>query len=330
MLRNRLIATVSLGIILVFSVFSVAKAQLQPRSIRLPRLQSQSVNPESRSQSIVVDGLNRTYLIHRPQPINPSRASSLILAFHGGGGDSQGMEALTGLSELSDQEGFIVVYPQALNGHWNDRRDPRFEADGAINDLKFVRTLIAQLQQTEAIDPRRIFATGISNGGFFTQALACDLSQQIAAVAVVASNLPQALSQDCQLSRPVSITYFLGTSDPLMPYNGGVVMGANGRSATVLSALDSFNFWLNRAGIQRLPRTTTLPDRVPSDGTTVQSLSARNFRREVTLYTIQGGGHTWPSGLQYLPVPIIGRTSSEINASTTMWQFFQAHPLTSR
>jgi polyhydroxybutyrate depolymerase len=236
------------------------------------------------------------------------------------------MENLTGLSSLADREGFIVVYPEALERFWSDRREPRNLTGGQVNDVKFIDQLITTLQNTYNIDPKKVYATGISNGGFMSQVLACDLSDRIAAIASVASNLPVSLSQDCPAKRPVPVMYILGTEDPIVPYEGGEVRGRGDRRGQILSAKDSFDFWVRLNQINTAPRNVSFPDRV-NDGTKVELLSAKEGNRAVQLVTIVGGGHTWAGGLQYAPVFIIGVTSQEIDANQTIWRFFSNYNL---
>ncbi len=287
--------------------------------VRRPRLDG--INRRELS-SITVDGLNRTYQVRLPQNYSPDRAFPLVLAFHGGSGNARNMENLTGLSSLADREGFIVVYPEALERFWSDRREPRNLTGGQVNDVKFIDQLITTLQNTYNIDPKKVYATGISNGGFMSQVLACDLSDRIAAIASVASNLPVSLSQDCPAKRPVPVMYILGTEDPIVPYEGGEVRGRG----QILSAKDSFDFWVRLNQINTAPRNVSFPDRV-NDGTKVELLSAKEGNRAVQLVTIVGGGHTWAGGIQYAPVFIIGVTSQEIDASQTIWRFFSNYNL---
>lgn len=293
---------------------------------RRPRFQNDINRNNGALSSITVDGLNRTYLVRLPQNYSPDRSFPLVLAFHGGSGNARSMENLTGLTSLGERENFIVVYPEALDGFWSDRREPRNLSGGQVNDVTFIDQLITTLQNTYNIDRARIYATGISNGGFMSQVLACDLSDRIAGIAPVASNLPVSLSQDCPAKRPVPVMYILGTEDPIVPYDGGEVRGRGDRRGQILSARESFNFWVRVNQINSTPRNVSFPDRV-NDGTRVELLSAKDNNHAVGLVTILGGGHTWAGGLQYLPVGIIGITSQEINASQTIWRFFSNYSL---
>jgi polyhydroxybutyrate depolymerase len=164
-----------------------------------------------------------------------------------------------------------------------------------------------------------VYATGISNGAMFAYRLACDLPGTFAAVAPVAGALPADLAPGCAHGAPVSVIAFQGTADPLMPYLGG---GAGQRR--VLSAERSIALWGTRAGCTGTPVTTDEPDRT-TDGTRVRRtvfLSCPEGRA-VELYTIDGGGHTWPGGPE--AGRRVGRVSREIDATELIWAFFAGH-----
>jgi polyhydroxybutyrate depolymerase len=154
--------------------------------------------------SLTVGGVERRYLLHVPPHLAPGRAAALVLAFHGGGTHDWSMPGLTHFDPLADREGFLVAYPDGLDRSWNDGRGM-----SAADDVAFVRAVIEDIERSHDVDPRRIYATGISNGGFFSNKLACDLSDKIAAVASVAATMPEKLVSACKPSRPVSVTLSL-------------------------------------------------------------------------------------------------------------------------
>src|SRR5271166_5796614 len=169
-----------------------------------------AVKGSDAAQSIVVAGLTRTFIIHEPARAG-SGLRSLVIAFHGGGGQGQGMIRLTHFDKVADEHGFVVVFPDGEARQWNDGRAgvKRSNAD----DIAFVRALIARLIATDRIDPQRVYATGMSNGGFFSYRLGCELSNQIAAIAPVAATMPVPLDQSCRPARPVPVIAFNGTDD---------------------------------------------------------------------------------------------------------------------
>jgi polyhydroxybutyrate depolymerase len=272
--------------------------------------------------SIIVGGTARTYHVHLPP--RQIVAAPMLLALHGGGGAGAGMSALTHLNDLADREGVLVVYPDGLRKSWADGRGVTDADQQGVDDVAFFRRLITTLQGQYSVDAHRIYITGISNGGFMTQRLACELADRIAAVVSVAATLSTNLAATCAPSRPLPILYVLGENDPLVPYSGGVV---NGNRGTVLSATDSLAAWAKFNDCAVTPTTRTLPDRVQDDTHVSQTLYT-NCRgsAQVGLYSVAGGGHTWPSGRQYLPVVAIGRVTHQID-NADLWTFlsqFQA------
>lgn len=277
-------------------------------------------NPGTVVRTLKVGDIARSYLLHVPQSYNKSKAVPLVLVFHGGGSQPQQMEDYTGFSDLSEREGFIVVYPEGIDKHWNDGREkaPR------VDDVEFVRSIIREVEQTFNVNPKQIYATGISNGGMFSQRLACELSGTIAAIASVAATMPETLSTICKPSRPISVLMIHGTDDPLIPYNGGrlarVTLGGN-----VLSAPDVIKFWAMHNKCAP-PTGVELPDRDPNDGTRARRESYGKCAHDVQveLVTIAGGGHTLPGGRQYLSELLVGRTSKDVDGTEFIWSFLKA------
>ncbi|MBM4309226.1 MAG: esterase, partial [Deltaproteobacteria bacterium] len=242
---------------------------------------SSIVDPEasfaqhSRRGSISVGGLERTYVLYIPSPYEPSKPIPVVFLFHGGGGAGQGMQKLTlgGFDRIADREGFIVLYPDGIEKHWNDGRGLQaFRAHREnIDDVGFISALIEHLIRTLNVDSNRIYAAGISNGGQFSQRLACELSDRIAAIGVVAIQLPEHFPSSCALKRPVSILMMPGTEDPLVPWEGGEIGFRKGRKfGRVLSVSESIRFWTTKNQCPPSPMITYEPDRDSKDGTRVR------------------------------------------------------------
>jgi polyhydroxybutyrate depolymerase len=270
--------------------------------------------------SMEIGGLTRTWLLHVPTKYNSLSPAPLLLALHGRLGDGKGMASLTHLSQVSDQNGFIVVYPDGYQRCWADGRGATAADQARVDDVAFLSALVATLTGTYAIDARRVYVTGISNGGFMAQRLGCDLSAKIAAIAVDAATFPVNLADRCAPSHPMPVLLFNGTDDPLVPYQGGVVAGDRGE---VYSAPQTAARWAALAGCAPTTASATVPTLV-NDGTTVSDVTYSGCRDSVLVrfYTIDGGGHTWPGGMQYLPASIVGKTTRNLDASQTLWQFF--------
>lgn len=275
--------------------------------------------PTEEGRTLRVAGVERGYAIYLPPAYRAGRPTPLVLVFHGGGGRGRSIAPHTGFSRLAEREGFVAVYPDGLGRRWNDGRGYAATHD----DVGFVRALLDTLRREFTLDPRRIYATGISNGAVFSYRLACDLPGVFAAVAPVAGALPADLVPACGHAEPLSVLAIQGTADPLMPYAGG---GGARRHARVLSAERSVAFWAAADGCAAEPATTPEPDVAPNDGTRVRHAVYGGCRegRGVELYTIDGGGHTWPGG-----PPVggsVGRVSRDLDATAVIWEFFVRHP----
>jgi polyhydroxybutyrate depolymerase len=274
--------------------------------------------------TILVGSLGRNYLLHVPKDLPVGRPAPLVLVFRGGGGHDWNMPGFTHFDDLADQQGFVVAYPDAINRYWSAGRNV-----SSADDAGFTRALIDDVSGAHSIDPRRVYATGISNGGFFSNRLACDLGDKIAAIASVAATMPEPLAVACKPSRAISVMYIHGTEDPLVPINGGKIGFRRGSSyGACLSLADAEAFWRKNDGIRPASTATELPDRA-GDGTHVRReiWSGGAQDTEIVVYTIQGGGHTWPGGPQYLPKLVVGKASQNLNATRTIWEFFQAQVL---
>ena len=181
-----------------------------------------------------------------------------------------------------------------------------------MNDVGFVSALIDQLEQDYCIDSRRVFSTGMSNGGFLTNRLGCELSDKIAAIAPVAGVIGIPL-ENCNPGRKVPVMHFHGTSDPLVPYDGG---GAY----NFPSVKDSVGRWRAIDGCNDMLQITY--DKGDSQCVTSQGCGDG---ADVTLCTVDGGGHTWPGGK--LNPEFLGKTAKTISANDLIWEFFKKHPM---
>jgi polyhydroxybutyrate depolymerase len=269
-------------------------------------------------QSLTFDGMKRTYHVHLTPAYDGQHSLPLVLALHGLGGDGLGMAALTHLNTVADAQQFIAVYPDGLNRRWSYSK----ALDG-VDDVGFLVALVQQLEKDYKIDQQRVYVTGISNGGGMVEILACTHADLFAAFGDVAATLSPTLASLCHPSRPIPYLMIHGTDDPLVPYNGGKDFSG----VELLSAPESAQTWSNLDGCNPTPATSDLPDKV-NDSTHVQRATYSGCQQgsEVVFYTVQGGGHAWPGGLQYLPVKTVGKSSNQMDASQVIWEFFQKHP----
>lgn len=265
--------------------------------------------------AIVSSGQRRQYLLHVPARYDGATPTPLVISLHGGAMWAAAQRETSRWNELADQRGFIVVYPSGTGfpRKWNAMRP----GPGLAADVRFIADLIDTLRSAYRIDPARIYADGLSNGGGMAFVLSCALSDRVAAVGMVASAhfLPWSWCTD---RRAVPMIAFHGTADRVVPYRGGRSWVSRDRFADIAVWTAS---WARR-------------NRCAADP--VESVVAADVtRREypdcahgaaVVLYTIMGGGHTWPGGAA-LPEWFVGPTSAGVDATSAMWAFFREHPL---
>jgi polyhydroxybutyrate depolymerase len=281
------------------------------------------------TQQFEFGGITRTYLVHVPPTYNGSTAIPLVVSLHGHGGTGAGQARLTHMSDVADTNGFIVVYPDGVNHAWNDGRSGINGAPENIDDSGFIRELILRLEGQYAVDAHRVYATGFSNGGFMCYRLARDLPDLVAAVAPVSGLLSQELADVFTPITPLSLLLIAGTADPLVPFGGGEVAGdVTAGRGMVYGALETARFFVNLDGCSLPGQTVAIPNTVLTDGARATRTMYVGGRAgtEVQLYSVIGGGHTWPGGLQYSPVQVTGPTCRDFDASQVIWEFFAAHP----
>jgi polyhydroxybutyrate depolymerase len=228
------------------------------------------------------------------------------------------MAKLSNFDEVSDQKGFILVYPDGVGHSWNAGNGAGAAERRQVDDVGFTSELIDELSRQFHIDRRRIYATGMSNGGMFVHRLACELSGKIAAVAPVAGTIAATIEEGCKPARPVPVLEIHGTADSDSPWAGGRTLGGG----QVVSVADTIRGWAARNQCASTPKVTE-----PATGVTCETYTPCEGGAEVTLYRIEGGGHTWPGGYQYLPKMIVGETNRSVSASQIIWDFFERHPM---
>lgn len=320
----RRVAFVGGALLIVLALF--AAWGLRMRSVPEPALPG-----ELASGSLWHEGRMRTWLAYLPAHRVPTPA--IVFALHGSG--STGSQTRFGyayeLDELAETEGFLAVYPDGVEKHWNDcRKAGPYAANTLdVDDVGFLRALVEKLHVEHGADRTRVFATGISNGGQMALRLALEAPDLVRAVAPVAASLPADENMDCRPSgRAVSVLIMNGTDDPMNPFEGGEVAlyGLFGNRGAVLSSADSIDYFRRIAGYEGDPERTTLPDRVPDDASTVEVIRWHAPQRKtVALYAIRGGGHNVPHPKLELP-RLIGPTNHDISAAREIWSFFSEAP----
>jgi polyhydroxybutyrate depolymerase len=282
-------------------------------------------SPEARCESLAFGGRERTYRLYVPARL--SEPAPLLVVLHGGGGGGAGMEALTerGFNRRADEAGVLVVYPDGIDHGWNDgRHDLKTRAAReSVDDVGFLRELVATLGRRYPLDRRRVFVTGISNGGMMTLRLACDATDVFTGFVAVAASLGEDTAAGCQPTLPRPVALIDGTDDPLVPFGGGEVRVLGAHRGRVIGAEATFAAFRGFAGCTGVVAEPAL-DRIADDGTVLIVRRAAGCRDGlgVVLYEVQGGGHAWPGGLRYAREWLIGRVSRELDATDEAWRFF--------
>lgn len=272
-------------------------------------------------------GRVRGYLVHLPPNYGAGEPLPLVLALHGGGGNAKSNVVQTGFNAEADRSGFIVVHPDGtgekrplLNAlgrgrfyTWNAGSCCGYAVQNNVDDVGYIRALLAQLRRDYRIDPRRIYASGISNGGMMSYRLAGEMGDTFAAIGVVSG---AQCVYEARATQPVSVIHIHGSADQNVTIAGGIGAKALDRNPKppVRQGLD---FWASFNGCGA-PRTT-------QDGKVWKTLyPAGKNGTEVAYYLIEGGGHSWPGGEQMLAM--LDPPSRELEATPLIWKFFAAHP----
>ncbi len=274
------------------------------------------------------DGRQRTYLLHVPDGLHDNEPVPLVFVFHGGGGGGSGMVSLTEFDKLSDREEFIVVFPNGVGDSWNDGRQnlasEAYLLD--LDDVGFVDAMIETISLEYPVDRDKVYATGISNGAIFSHFLAAKRASTFAAIAPVVGGLAIPFNEQLNPDDTVSVLVIQGADDPLVPYDGGQIAGGN--RGAIISTDDTVELWVQNDGCNNTPLIAELPNNDLHDGCLVTHYMWSNGHTDsaVVLLRIEGGGHTWPGGAQYLPESIIGRVCKDFEATEVIWSFFKEHP----
>ena len=269
--------------------------------------------------SLTLGGEQRGYWIYKPEGLERTKTAPLLFVLHGSAGRGSDMIKITqsGLERLADKEKFIVIYPDSLERRWN-------EQGGTADDAGFLLAIVDKLAAESLVNTRRVYFTGISNGGMMAQRLGCEHADRVAGIVTVAGGMPDKLAAVCKPSRAVPTMVIQGTDDPIVPWAGGPVAGFE-VFGNLLSAAATAEFWSANNRCRSKAATVAEPDRDPQDGTRVKQERFTDCagQADVVLLKVEGGGHTWPGGFQYLPERFIGKTSRDFDANPAIWNFLK-------
>ena len=281
-----------------------------------------SAQAQQKDESIIVDGLKRDFITYIPAGANKADKLPVIISLHGRLGTAAGQMKFADFKPIADRDNVIIVCPQGVDRSWNDGRETPAQKKG-INDVKFIDQLITYIINNYNGDAKRIYVTGMSNGGFMTSRLACEMPDRIAAIAVVGASMDEGMNY--RPTKPVPAMYIQGTKDPLVPFAGGEMK--KGAGGSIYSHEEMLKQWAVIDGCDNKQVVTNLPALI-NDGTTVVKEEYTNGKGpKVIGFTIVGGGHTWPGGSQYLPKFMIGPVTKNLNACNEIWEFFKENRL---
>ena len=271
------------------------------------------------SHTIDVNGVSRTYLLFVPPGQSGKRMPAFIM-MHGSGSTDAGQERYSNFDAFAQAHGLVVMYPNGIDKHWNDGRVIGHES--MADDIGFMKAMLAEVTAQGLIDPKRVYAAGISNGGFMAQHMACVMPDALAGIAVVAATQP--VDAVCPSPRPMPVIFFHGTADKFVPFNGGPIAPQFGNRGSAISNAQAVAIWQKRNGCGAAQKTQ-IPAKDASDlPVTIETYSCP-AGRGLENVIVQDGGHTWPGAHQgWLATKILGPVTNNINANDTMWTFFQS------
>ncbi len=298
-----------------------------------PRVQS---IPEGHVQlKLQVGGLERRCLVQLPPAYDRRKLVPLVIMLHGMGGTAANAMRETGWSAKADTEGFIVAYPEgtrpdaskppSLRGNpqaWNDGSGRFYAAEHNVDDVAFLRVLIEKLSADSAVDPRRIFVAGFSNGASMAFRAGAELADRIAAVA---PHSGANWTEVVQPARGISLCYLTGTADTLNPMDGGfpkLAFGGRDQGGKPKPAVGvSIAKWTTALGCSEAPAQDET-----NNGVRTRRYGPGHDGAEVLLITIEGLGHNWAGGVGQAPEFLVGKNTDKLKATDAVWDFFAKHP----
>jgi polyhydroxybutyrate depolymerase len=269
---------------------------------------------ENITGSITHDGLTREYILYIPDSYQAG--NPMIMNFHGYTSSNTEQLFYGDFRSIADTAGFLILCPQGTvdnvgNTHWNVGW-----GTSSVDDVGFVSALIDSLHAAYDFNLDRVYSTGMSNGGFLSYVLACQLSERIAAIASVTGTMNIGSFASCNSLHPMPVMEIHGTQDATVPYNGAAFW--------IEGTEDVVAYWAEFNGISNAPVISPVPDIDPNDGCTAEHWVYANGDNgaEVELYKILGGAHTWPGSAF-----VLGTTNNDFDASTEIWRFFSQYDI---
>ncbi len=264
------------------------------------------------------EGLERSFLIYVPTNIKEN--APLVVAIHGYTSSAKTLMGYSGINQIADKEGFLVAYPQGTK----DSRDNNFfnvgyefHSDSKVNDVNFIREIVLNLTKDYKLNSKRVFATGMSNGGDMSYLLACTSSDLFTAVAPVAGVMMKDTLENCNPVKKIPIFEIHGTKDSISKFEGD--MNNEDKWGAYYDLPSTIEFWVNKHALSE-KETIQLENKNTEDGTTItfERYWSDESQREVWFYIVNDGNHTWPG-----MTGLFSRTANQdINSAEEIWKFF--------
>lgn len=278
-----------------------------------------SVQAQNYEDTLMIYGRNRFYKTHLPLGYNLQKQYPVVFVFHGGLGNPDLTEKQTGFSIKADEEGFIVVYPYGTGSFdkklltWNTWDCCGYADKKNINDVDFIKAVLAEIKSKHCIDEKRVYAAGLSNGGMMCYLLACELPEYFASVAPVAATMFDTVF--CNSNAEVSLIIFNSLNDQHIPYDGGI-----GEESLVevekLPVETVVSLWVNKYNAILMSK---------SESSFFHKTNYKNNNgAEIVLYKMLSGGHSWPGGekiRKFGDAPV-----KSVSATDLIWEFFKNNP----
>ncbi len=279
----------------------------------------QNVFSQSVTRNMTHDGIQRSYRLYQPSVYDGSSAVPLVINLHGYTSNAFEQEVYGDFRPIADTANFILIHPdgtQDASGttFWNAFGSPT----ETVDDIGFLSALIDTIAAEFNIDLDRVYSTGMSNGGFMSYTLACQLSHRIAAIASVTGTMVTPNLNACNCQHPMPVMQIHGTADPTVPYLGS--------PQGFVGVQDLVEYWAAFNNCGTTPTQTAVPNIDMTDGCTADRFvySGGDAGTSVELYRVNGGGHTWPGSN---PLITIGVTNRDFSASKEIWRFFSQYRL---
>jgi polyhydroxybutyrate depolymerase len=288
--------------------------------------------PEIVNGTITYQNNSRKYILHIPSSYDGTVDFPLVVFLHGGGGSAQTAVNFTNFNQVSKVENFLMVYPQAFfeaspnSFVWADGRGLAPDIQG-VDDVGFIDNLVTSLKKEYKINAKKVYLCGFSNGSFLTQRIAFEKNTQFAAIGTIGGTIMKNLHDNGNPQRAIPQIFIFGTDDPLVPYNGGIVVGSN--TLPIVGIEQAVNYWVLNNNCKTTLPVVDLPNSSNVDNSTVTVFEYTNGNcnnSKVKFYKINGGGHTW-AGVKLPHLASFGETNLDIFASQEIWNFFKQFEL---